>query len=132
MLKMKKMQLPLGICSVLIGLLGFSVSAGPPAGYVATTVAEKQFTLSAPEGVSTLVVSSADYPGVITALKNLQTDIGRVTDRLPDIVYNDLPGLHRLRFRVLDPGMVLQKILIDTGGLKPSDLGAPQSKQVKI
>ncbi len=89
---MKKMQLPLGICSVLIGLLGFSVSAGPPAGYVATTVAEKQFTLSAPEGVSTLVVSSADYPGVITALKNLQTDIGRVTDRLPDIVYNDLPG----------------------------------------
>lgn len=89
---MKKMQLPLGICSVLIWFLGFSVYAGPPGGYVATTVAEKQFVLSAPEGGSALVVSSADYPGVITALKNLQTDIGRVTDRLPDIVYNDLPG----------------------------------------
>lgn len=89
---MKKMQLPLGICSVLIWFLGFSVYAGPPGGYVTSTVAEKQFVLSAPEGGSALVVSSADYPGVITALKNLQTDIGRVTDRLPDIVYNDLPG----------------------------------------
>ncbi|MDX8339602.1 glycosyl hydrolase 115 family protein [Draconibacterium sp. IB214405] len=41
-------------------------------------------------------------------------------------------GLHRLRIRVLEPGIVLQKILIDTGGLKPSYLGAPESKQVKI
>lgn len=77
---------------MLIWFLGFSVYAGPPGGYVTSTVAEKQFVLSAPEGGSALVVSSADYPGVITALKNLQTDIGRVTDRLPDIVYNDLPG----------------------------------------
>ncbi|WP_163399763.1 glycosyl hydrolase 115 family protein [Flavobacterium fluviatile] len=36
-------------------------------------------------------------------------------------------GKHVLRFRVLDPGIVLQKILIDTGGLKPSYLGPPQS-----
>lgn len=37
------------------------------------------------------------------------------------------PGRHILRFRVLDPGIVLEKILIDTGGLKPSYLGAPES-----
>jgi len=37
-------------------------------------------------------------------------------------------GKHVLRFRVLDPGIVLQKILIDTGGLKPSYLGAPESQ----
>lgn len=36
-------------------------------------------------------------------------------------------GLHSLRIRVLEPGIVLQKVLIDTGGLKPSYLGAPQS-----
>lgn len=36
-------------------------------------------------------------------------------------------GKHTLRFRVLDPGIVLQKILIDTGGLKFSYLGAPES-----
>lgn len=38
-------------------------------------------------------------------------------------------GKHTLRFRVLDPGIVLQKILIDTGGLKPSYLGAPESER---
>ncbi len=37
-------------------------------------------------------------------------------------------GRQTLRFRVLEPGIVLQKILIDTGGLKPSYLGAPESK----
>jgi len=37
-------------------------------------------------------------------------------------------GLQTVRFRVLDPGIVLQKIMIDTGGLKPSYLGAPQSE----
>ncbi|PJJ08557.1 glycosyl hydrolase family 67 [Flavobacterium sp. 1] len=37
-------------------------------------------------------------------------------------------GKHTLRFRVLEPGIVLQKILIDTGGLKPSYLGSPESE----
>ncbi len=44
----------------------------------------------------------------------------------------DRPGVQRLRIRVLEPGIVLQKILIDTGGLKPSYLGPPESKQVKL
>jgi hypothetical protein len=39
-------------------------------------------------------------------------------------------GRHILRFRVLDPGIVLQKILINTGGLKPSYLGAPESDRI--
>lgn len=41
-------------------------------------------------------------------------------------------GVHKLRIRVLEPGIVLQKILMDTGGLKPSYLGAPQSEQIKL
>lgn len=40
-------------------------------------------------------------------------------------------GLHTIRFRVLDPGIVLQKIMLDLGGLKPSYLGAPESKLAK-
>lgn len=40
-------------------------------------------------------------------------------------------GKHTLRFRALDPGIVLQKILVDTGGLKPSWLGAPESDMEK-
>ncbi|WP_319481901.1 glycosyl hydrolase 115 family protein [uncultured Draconibacterium sp.] len=41
-------------------------------------------------------------------------------------------GIHHLRIRVLEPGIVFQKIMINTGGLKPSYLGAPESKQVKL
>jgi len=37
-------------------------------------------------------------------------------------------GKHVLRFRILDPGIVLQKIILDTGGLKSSYLGAPESE----
>lgn len=40
----------------------------------------------------------------------------------------DKTGLHTIRFRVLDPGIVLQKVMLDLGGLKPSYLGAPESK----
>lgn len=39
-------------------------------------------------------------------------------------------GKHSLRFRVLEPGIVLEKILINTGGLKPSYLGAPESEML--
>lgn len=38
-------------------------------------------------------------------------------------------GKHTLRFRALDPGIVIQKIMIDMGGLKSSYLGAPESLQ---
>ena len=37
-------------------------------------------------------------------------------------------GKHRLRIRVLDSGIVLEKIMLDFGGLKPSYLGAPESE----
>ena len=38
-------------------------------------------------------------------------------------------GRQRLRFRILEPGIVLQKLMIDFGGLKESYLGAPESEQ---
>lgn len=37
----------------------------------------------------------------------------------------EIKDAHTLRIRPLDPGIVIEKILIDTGGLKPSYLGAP-------
>lgn len=36
-------------------------------------------------------------------------------------------GLHTIKYRVIDAGIVLQKILLDMGGLKPGYLGAPES-----
>jgi hypothetical protein len=41
------------------------------------------------------------------------------------------PGRHVLRFWALDPGLVIQKLVIDAGGLKPSYLGPPESPRFR-
>lgn len=40
-------------------------------------------------------------------------------------------GKHTLNIWLIDAGVVFQKIILDTGGLKPSYLGAPESKLIK-
>ncbi|MCC8019155.1 MAG: glycosyl hydrolase 115 family protein [Rikenellaceae bacterium] len=41
-------------------------------------------------------------------------------------------GRHTLRFRPLDAGLVLQKIIVDLGGLQPSYLGPPETPAMAI
>ncbi|MFA5419660.1 MAG: glycosyl hydrolase 115 family protein [Bacteroidales bacterium] len=40
------------------------------------------------------------------------------------------PGIHTIRYRVLDAGIVFQKMVFDLGGLKPAYLGAPESVDI--
>ena len=80
--------------SVLMLFLPFDAYAavGEPT-YVTATSAENQFVLSNfKKGSTPLVISSEDYPGVITALKNLKTDISKVTGREPEIIYTNNPN----------------------------------------
>ncbi|MET0622937.1 MAG: glycosyl hydrolase 115 family protein [Pyrinomonadaceae bacterium] len=42
----------------------------------------------------------------------------------------DAPGAHVLRVYMLDPGVVLDKIVLNTGGLRPSYLGPPETRVV--
>ncbi|MCB0732486.1 MAG: glycosyl hydrolase, partial [Ignavibacteriae bacterium] len=41
------------------------------------------------------------------------------------------PGKHVLKIWAIDPGIVLQKIVIDSGGMKPSYLGPPDNYLIK-
>jgi len=79
------------VCFFLAILLPTAALAIGEPSYISSTRGKNFFTLSATGNSSPLFIGSNDYPGVIRALKDLQSDIKKVTNYAPNIVYDKLP-----------------------------------------
>jgi Gylcosyl hydrolase family 115 C-terminal domain len=74
-------------------------------------------------------------PQVIDALannsqKDLEIAVKDGVRKIRSIHSLERPGYHVLKFWMVDPGVVLEKLVVDLGGVKPSYLGPPESYHV--
>jgi hypothetical protein len=56
-------------------------------------------------------------------------DVSDNIKKLTTIVHISTKGRHVLKYWMVDPGVVLQKLVINAGGEKPSYLGPPESRR---
>lgn len=68
--------------------------------------------------------------GVEVTSKEWAQNVLSATTKVTATVKLDAPGAHVLSIYMLDPGVVLDKIVLDTGGLRPSYLGPPETRVV--
>jgi hypothetical protein len=66
--------------------------------------------------------------GVEVSSKQWAENVLNATTKVTAAVKLDAPGAHVLRIYMLDPGVVLDKIVLNTGGLRPRYLGPPETR----
>lgn len=81
-----------------------------------------RYAVSLDGGEEQIVNINGDYKGELGKLQAEHI----ITTQTKHLM--DKKAKHTLRIRPLDPALVMQKIMIDFGGLKPSFLGAPESE----
>jgi hypothetical protein len=60
--------------------------------YISASKGKDFFTLSESGKSTILLVCSTDYPGILRALNDLKTDIGKITDTEPEVIFDKLPA----------------------------------------
>jgi hypothetical protein len=68
--------------------------------------------------------------GVEVTSKEWAQNVLNATTKVTTTVRLDAPGTHVLKIYMLDPGVVHDKIVLNTGGLRPSYLGPPETRVV--
>jgi hypothetical protein len=96
MIKYSKLILSWAVGMILLAPVSFRISAAPADSVLIVSGKGDGFVLSAGGKSATLFISKDDYPGVIRAFKDLQTDIGKVTGTKPDLVTEKLPKARQM------------------------------------
>jgi glycosyl hydrolase family 115 (putative glucuronidase)/glycosyl hydrolase family 115 len=80
-----------------------------------------------PQVVDIVAATGADATGMNRAWEWTTSDNVNLTVTMHTIA---TAGTHTLRWWLVDPTVVLQRLVVDTGGLQPSYLGPPESRRL--
>jgi hypothetical protein len=80
-----------------------------------------KFTISASGKSTPLLISSDEWPGVLRALKDLQSDIGKVTSKVPEIYYENAQASKEIIIGTIGKSSLIDKLVkehkIDVTGI---------------
>ncbi|WP_224995745.1 glycosyl hydrolase 115 family protein [Cesiribacter sp. SM1] len=108
------------ICLFFLLLMAQSVSAVEDTLYVSSQEQAGSFTLAAAGKTAALYISPEDHAGVIRALRDLQSDINRVTGAQPQLYTNNKPGKAK------------ELVLVGTLGKSPLIDGLVKNKKLNV